>query len=61
METIGTRWISAISACNTTNIGGGLRYAGAQFGTEKRMDALWVVVLLTDGAANASPSAQKRI
>jgi Flp pilus assembly protein TadG len=45
---------SAISACNTTNIGGGLRYAGAQFGTEKREDALWVVVLLTDGAANAS-------
>jgi hypothetical protein len=45
---------SAISACNTTNIGGGLYYAGAQFGVEKRLDALWVVVLLTDGAANAS-------
>ncbi|MGB7539761.1 MAG: VWA domain-containing protein [Anaerolineales bacterium] len=45
---------SAISACNTTNIGGGLYYAGAQFGTEKRLDALWVVVLLTDGAANAT-------
>jgi Flp pilus assembly protein TadG len=45
---------SAISACNTTNIGGGLHYAGAQFGIEKRLDALWVVILLTDGAANAS-------
>jgi hypothetical protein len=45
---------SAISACNTTNIGGGLYYAGAQFGVEKRLDALWVVILLTDGAANAS-------
>jgi Flp pilus assembly protein TadG len=45
---------SAISACDTTNIGGGLYYAGAQFGIEKRLDALWVVVLLTDGAANAT-------
>ncbi|MBN2086435.1 MAG: hypothetical protein JW748_14545 [Anaerolineales bacterium] len=53
----GNHWApdpSAISACNTTNIGGGLHYAGAQFGVEKRLDALWVVVLLTDGAANAT-------
>jgi Flp pilus assembly protein TadG len=45
---------AAISACNTTNIGGGLYHAGYQFGIEKRLDALWVVVLLTDGAANAT-------
>ena len=45
---------AAISACGTTNIGGGLYFAGYQFGVQKRLDALWVVVLLTDGAANAS-------
>jgi Flp pilus assembly protein TadG len=44
----------AISACTTTNIGGGLRRAGEQFAVEKRTDALWVVVVLTDGAANAT-------
>jgi hypothetical protein len=44
----------AISACTTTNIGGGLRRAGEQFAFDKRTDALWVVVLLTDGAANAT-------
>jgi Flp pilus assembly protein TadG len=45
---------AAISACTTTNIGGGLRRAGEQFAVEKRIDALWVVVVLTDGAANAT-------
>jgi Flp pilus assembly protein TadG len=44
----------AMSACTTTNIGGGLRRAGEQFAFEKRLDALWVVVVLTDGAANAT-------
>jgi Flp pilus assembly protein TadG len=44
----------AISACLTTNIGGGLLVAGNQFAQQKRLDALWVVVLLTDGAANAT-------
>ncbi|MBN1440624.1 MAG: VWA domain-containing protein [Anaerolineales bacterium] len=44
----------AISACGTTNIGGGLLMAGNQFAKAKRPDALWVVVLLTDGMANAT-------
>jgi hypothetical protein len=44
----------AISACGTTNIGGGLRMAGNQFAVNKRSEALWVVVMLTDGAANAT-------
>jgi hypothetical protein len=44
----------AISACSTTNIGGGLTVAGNQFATDKRPEALWVVVLLTDGMANAT-------
>jgi hypothetical protein len=41
-------------SCTTTNIGGGLKLAGNIFSLEPREDALWVVVLLTDGAANAS-------
>jgi hypothetical protein len=44
----------AISACTTTNIGGAMRRAGEQFTYNKRLDALWVVVVLTDGAANAT-------
>ena len=43
------------SPCTTTNIGGGMQFAGNQFAAEPREDALWVVVLLTDGAANSSP------
>ena len=44
------------SSCTTTNIGGGLLEAGNLLGDpdEMRDDALWVVVLLTDGAANAT-------
>ena len=44
------------SSCTTTNIGGALRLAGNTLGdpTEMREEALWVVILLTDGAANAS-------
>lgn len=42
------------SSCTTTNIGGGLKLAGNMFALEPREDALWVVVLITDGAANAS-------
>ena len=38
----------------TTNIGGGLRLAGNMFALDPREDALWVVVLLTDGMANAT-------
>jgi Flp pilus assembly protein TadG len=40
------------SPCTTTNIGGGLLDAGNEFvGTNQR--SLWVVILLTDGVANA--------
>jgi Flp pilus assembly protein TadG len=49
-----TQTWAAMSACDTTNIGGGLMLAGEQFNDTKRPNALWVVVLLTDGAANAT-------
>ncbi len=42
------------STCTTTDIGGGLFWAGKLLSTSGREDALWVVVLLTDGAANAT-------
>jgi hypothetical protein len=38
----------------TTNIGGGLLRAGNMFPYQKRDDSLWVVILLTDGMANAT-------
>ncbi len=38
----------------TTNIGGGLLLAGNMFALQPREEALWVVVLLTDGMANAT-------
>ncbi len=38
----------------TTNIGGALMRAGNMFPFQSREDALWVVVLLTDGVANAT-------
>jgi Flp pilus assembly protein TadG len=44
----------AVSACDTTNIAGGLFIAGNQFSQNKRSKALWVVILLTDGEANAT-------
>ena len=43
-----------LSGLTTTNIGGGLLHAGNMFGIETREEALWVVVLLTDGNANAT-------
>jgi hypothetical protein len=42
------------SALTTTNIGGGLLRAGNMFSLDPRDEALWVVVLLTDGMANAT-------
>jgi hypothetical protein len=41
--------------CPTTAIGQGLKFAGNEFGNKDtfRQEALWVVILLTDGAANA--------
>jgi hypothetical protein len=41
----------------TTNIGGGLQLAGNEFTNDSRQQALWVVILLTDGVANAGHSA----
>lgn len=38
----------------TTNIGGGLQRGGIMFAHQTREDALWIVVLLTDGLSNAS-------
>lgn len=42
------------STYTTTNIGGGLLTAGNMFAYQSRPDALWVVILLTDGMANAT-------
>jgi hypothetical protein len=45
------------STCGTTNIGAGMELANGMFGTGTvRENALWVTILLTDGAANASIS-----
>ncbi len=40
----------------TTNIGGGLYLAGSELAHDQRQQALWVVILLTDGVANAGHS-----
>jgi len=45
------------SGCTNTNTSGGLLMAGDQFGRFKRDEALWVVVLLSDGGANAAKDA----
>jgi hypothetical protein len=42
------------SSCMTTNIGMGLVAAGNEFSDNFREESLWVVILLTDGAANSS-------
>lgn len=42
------------STLPTTNIGGGLLRAGNMFAFGTRQEALWIVVLLTDGMANAT-------
>jgi hypothetical protein len=43
------------SGCPNTSTGGGLKIAGGQFGLRPiRQESVWVVILLTDGAANAS-------
>ena len=43
------------STSQTTNIGGGLEWAASLFSKDMHTDALWLVVILTDGAANATP------
>jgi Flp pilus assembly protein TadG len=42
------------ASCTTTNIGGGLKLGANMFASQTREDSLWVLVLLTDGAANSS-------
>lgn len=42
------------STLGTTNIGGGLLVAGNQFAQDPNSNALWVVVMLTDGKANTT-------
>jgi hypothetical protein len=40
------------SGCLSTNVAGGLREAAAELAANGRQEALWVVVVLSDGAAN---------
>ena len=47
-------WAPDPSGCTSTNTGDGLRLAGNQFGDFGREQAVWVVVLLSDGVANAA-------
>jgi hypothetical protein len=42
------------SGCTSTNIADGLREAGNQFPAHLRTEAVWIVILLTDGGANAA-------
>jgi hypothetical protein len=47
-------WPPDPSGCTSTNTGDGLRTAGNQFGNFGREQAVWVVVLISDGVANAA-------
>lgn len=42
------------STCTTTNIGGGMKIGAGMFGTDPHVESVWVEILLTDGAANAT-------
>jgi hypothetical protein len=42
------------AGCTSTNTAGGLLAAGNQFGWFKREEAVWIVILLSDGGANAA-------
>ncbi len=44
----------SFESCTTTNIGGGLAAAANEFAASMRKEALWVAIVLTDGAANSS-------
>lgn len=44
----------SFESCTTTNIGAGLAAAANEFADSMREEALWVTILLTDGAANSS-------
>jgi hypothetical protein len=42
------------AGCTSTNTADGLKAAGNQFGLFKREEAVWIVILLSDGGANAA-------
>jgi len=42
-----------LTSCTSSNIGGGLRLANYQFSRKERLEALWIVILLAGGPANA--------
>lgn len=42
------------SGCTNTNTSDGLKFAGNEFGLFKREEAVWIVILLSDGGANAA-------
>ena len=45
------------SGCTSTNTADGLKAAGNQFGAFTREEAVWIVILLSDGGANAATDA----
>jgi hypothetical protein len=42
------------TGCTNTNTSDAIRFAGNEFGLYKREEAVWIVILLSDGAANAA-------
>jgi Flp pilus assembly protein TadG len=42
------------TGCTNTNTSDALKFAGNEFGLFKREEAVWIVILLSDGAANAA-------
>lgn len=42
------------AGCTSTNTADGLKASGNQFGLFKREEAVWIVILLSDGGANAA-------
>ncbi len=42
-----------LTSCTSSNIGGGLSLANYQFSRKERLEALWIVILLAGGPANA--------
>jgi len=42
------------AGCTSTNTADGLTLAGNQFGLSTREEAVWIVILLSDGSANAA-------
>jgi hypothetical protein len=47
-------WPPNPAGCTSTNTADGLKASGNQFGLFKREEAVWIVILLSDGGANAA-------